>query len=406
MLLSGEELRGVFRRLNPFDEHGALRPEQERLTVLAANANMPVEIFGRAIVMAAAHGEGSPVIIQMSYNALKMTGGASDTYGPIAGVRRAEEPDPLVSGAMIAAYLIREFTEHYGAKCVALSLDHFKVPAFKPGPISPRRSRRAARALLEDALEIARPVLPELAKADPALLEEYTDYLCQEEYAAFKRDFLNVVQAVSPAWGMIDTERLPPLLDYVVTKEISDAIRQDLGNYGMMLEAEYGATGQSGAARQYQAIRGDELQSFADEVANFVEYTGADGIAYPIGMEHAAKRDEVHDPDVERLLLVQSRIYQKTGRYVPFAQHGGTGASFLARGLVGKNNVNTLFLVTGAAKFAGWVTQYREGIEAGDKRVGGTDMYMEATRGIAEVCLEKLREAGTYGMATQCLTRL
>jgi len=406
VLLSGSELRAIFRWQCPFDQSGRLVDTGARRTVLAANANMPVEIFGRAMVMAASSGDGSPVIIQLSHNALDAIGGSAATIPAIAGAQRFDVPDPLVSGATIAAGLIDEFTEHYGAECVALSLDHFQVPAFAPGKslVSSRlASPNQAKSQIQDASEAASRVLGEQARPGDEIMRHYVGYLCSEEYTHFKREFLAVVGAISPAWGMIDTERLPPLLDFVVTREISRAVREDLGNTDMMLEAEYGATGQSGRALPYERLQGEALDRFADEVATFVDYTGADGIAYPIGMEHAAKRGEEHEPDTLRLETVQGRILRSTGRYVPFAQHGGTGAAFLARGLVGKNNVNTRFLVTAASAFYNWVKDHGQDILAGEKKASGNDMYAQVVRQVAGDCVAKLEEAGTLGTAPDCL---
>lgn len=409
MLLTGSELRAIFRWQCPFGEPGGLVGPGARRTILAANANMPVEIFGRAMVMAASSGDGSPIIIQLSYNALETIGGSASTIPAITGAQRFDVPDPLVSGATIAAGLVDEFTEHYGAECVALSLDHFTVPEFNPGQRaepSHMASTNLARSQIQDASEVAAQVLGEQARPRDEIARQYVEYLCSEQYAWFKREFLAVVGAISPAWGMIDTEKLPPLLDFVVTRDISHAIREDLGNTDMMLEAEYGATGQSGKAVPYEMLQGDSLSRFADEVATFVEYTGADGIAYPIGMEHAARKGEEHQPDTLRLETVQSRILQRTGRYVPFAQHGGTGAAFLARGLVGKNNVNTKFLVTAASAFYNWVKGHGQDILAGEKKASGTEMYAQVVREVAAECVSKLEEAGTLGATPDCLVAM
>jgi fructose/tagatose bisphosphate aldolase len=394
MLLSGDELRKIFRLMCPFAENGELLPEPARRTVLAANANMPMEIFGRAMVMAAAEGLGSPIIVQVSYNALLAMGNGG--AGP--GTR-----DALVLGARIASFLLEEFAGHHGADCVALSLDHFKVPPFghaKPGSTA---SKRVQRARLLDAMDALADVLPGARQLGKDVLDAYLDYLCSDEYAAFKRDFLSVVSAISPAWGMIDTEHLPPLLDFAVTKEISDGVRNEVGDTGMMLEAEYGATGQSGTDVPYKRLDGEELGSFAAQVCAFVSYTAADGIAYPIGMEHAARTGETHEPDALRLRRVQGKLFLHTGRYVPFAQHGGTGAAHLERGLVGKNNVNTRFLAAGAGSLLNWMDGHRQGIEAGEKSACGHEMYVEAVRQINMECLTKLKEAGTYGMAPECI---
>jgi fructose/tagatose bisphosphate aldolase len=445
VLLTGSDLRAIFRWQCPFDVPGGqggagpggrerrtaaeyagagqsgacqsdagissagISSKGHRRTILAANANMPVEIFGRALVMAASAGDGSPIIIQLSHTALQTIGGSASTVPAIEGAQRFDVPDPLVSGATIAATLIDEFTEHYGAECVALSLDHFQAPSFNPG-MSLAASRFAspnlARSLIRDASDASRDVLGEDAAPGDEIIRHYVDYLCSEHYAHFKTEFLAVVGAINPAWGMIDTERLPPLLDFVVTRDVARAVREDLGITDMMLEAEYGATGQSGKAIPYERLEGKALDRFADEVAAFVEYTGADGIAYPIGMEHAAKKGEEHEPDTLRLETVQRRILQRTGRYVPFAQHGGTGAAFLARGLVGKNNVNTRFLVTAASAFHNWVRDHGQDIRAGEKKASGNDMYARVVGEVARECVAKLEEAGTFGSGPDCLVAM
>jgi fructose/tagatose bisphosphate aldolase len=200
---------------------------------------------------------------------------------------------------------------------------------------------------------------------------------------------------------MIDTEHLPPALVFAVTRDITDAIRQELGNDDILIEAEFGATGQSGAGEGYRALRGQELEVFASQISAFLTYTGADGIAYPIGMQHAAPSGETHPPDVERLETVHRTVIQKTGRYVPFAQHGGTGAAFIARGLVGKHNVNTAFLVAMASSLAEHVEANREGIRKGKKSAAGTGMYLKAVEAVQQKAIDQLEETGTYGMASR-----
>jgi hypothetical protein len=41
MLLSGRELRAVFQHFCPFDQEGNLLDEGSRVTILAANVNLP-----------------------------------------------------------------------------------------------------------------------------------------------------------------------------------------------------------------------------------------------------------------------------------------------------------------------------------------------------------------------------
>jgi len=382
MALESRHLRKVFAWQNPFRAgDGPPGATGGGLgTILAANANFPLELEVKAFCRAAAHGDGSPLIIQFSHNALRFIGGR-DPGGPAAGAGLART---------VTDYYIRK-TE---ATHVAVSLDHFRVPAYPLRGGAAHRSARMARAAIDDAVEASRGVLGGVPEGE---LESYAAYLSSGAYAGFRRELAAVLTALKPAWAMIDTERLPPVLDFAVTRDMVEFIRSDLGRPETMIEAEYGATGSAGEARDYVPLRGEDLDRFADEVAAFAAYTGADGISYPIGMEHAAPSGERHEPDEERLRVVQRRIMEVTGRYVPFAQHGGTGAARLVRGFVGKNNVNTHFLVRAANRMADRVQACLDGIRAGEKEACGVDLYEEAVRAVTEAALEKLREAGSLG---------
>ncbi len=401
MLLTGKELRAIFQHLSPFDGKGNLLPETERVTVLASNANLPLEVQGRAFAMAAAHGKQSPMIVQLSYNSAETIGNDPNRIKPLGGVDVTVEEATVVAGARQAATLLEQYAAAYGAKFMALALDHFQVPKYDEQALSEkprerkRLDRRLAEARIMHAAEYMYPVFGAEADLNEQTLRLYINYLVSPEYAAFRRNFLATVQAVKPAWGMIDTEKLPPILDFVVTREITEAVRELLGNDDMMIEAEFGATGTSGQALVYQQLAPEELETFAKQVACFVTYTGADGIAYPIGMEHAAKKDDKHEPDVARLLAVQQELYRSTGQYVPFAQHGGTGAASLARGLVGKNNINTYYLVAGANALADHVEAHVDGIRAGDKKYAGGGIYLQMLEATAESALKKLAETGS-----------
>lgn len=375
-LLGGRELRTVFEWQNPF------RDQAHRVTVLAANANFPLELEIKAFCRAAADWPGSPLIIQISHNALKKVGGT--------------DPSAAIRGAELAAVVLAQGTAETGARHVAAALDHFRVPRY-PGDGGEGSSRavRLARATVDDALEAARGVIGSISEPE---LESYVRYLSSPAYTAFKRELAAVMTALHPAWAMVDTERLPPVLDFALTRDSVEFIRRGLGFTETMIEVEYGATGSSGQALEYTALAGDDLAHFADEVAAFVAYTGADGISYPIGMEHAAPLGSRHEPDEPRLEAVQTRIYQVTGRYVPFAQHGGTGAARLVRGLVGKNNVNTHFLVTAANRLADWVEARVSGIRSGEKDACGVELYLDAAEAVREATVAKLKEAGTFGV--------
>ena len=379
MALGGAELRQVFAWQNPFQA----TESAPRATILAANANFPVEIQVRAFCLAAADWPGSPLIIQFSHGALKIIGGQGSM--------------PAISGARLSRFVLEQALRESGASYVASALDHFKVPPYPgDGREGGSRAVRVARANVDDAREAARGLLGEVASPE---LDAYSSYLSSPAYADFKREFAATVLTLDPAWAMIDTERLPPILDYALTRDLIDFTRRELGFGEMMLEAEYGATGLAGKDRLYEPLRGDELARFADEVASFVAYTGADGIAYPIGMEHGAPTGERHEPDIERLSAVQTRILQVAGRYVPFAQHGGTGAALLALGLVGKNNVNTHFLVAAANRITDRTLADVDRIRAGVKEACGTGLYTGAEEAVREATVQKLKETGTFGAA-------
>lgn len=401
MLLSGRELRAIFTHFCPFDAEGNLLPEDRRVTVLASNANLPLDIEARAFAMAAASGEQSPMLVQVSYNAAETFGSDPRRVPTPAGVGRLSNEAAVVTGARQLASTLEHFAEAYGARYLALALDHFQVPKYDESALSQvkktRKSldRRVAEARVLHAAEYMYPVFGQEADLTEKLMELYVNYLVSPAYVAFRRDFLATVQAVRPAWGMIDTEKLPPILDFVVTREIVDSVRCLLGDQSMMIEAEFGATGQSGQALSYQKLTGEKLQQFARQVASFVMYTGADGIAYPIGMEHAAKKDEKHAPDEERLRVVQRELFLAVGRYVPFAQHGGTGAASLVKGLVGKNNINTHYLVAGANALTDFVEKHAAGIRLGDKKYAGTGMFMQMLTAVTDATLAKLGETGS-----------
>ncbi|MHB8946995.1 MAG: class II fructose-bisphosphate aldolase [Bacillota bacterium] len=410
-MLTGRELARIFEHYTPFEGDASLKPERERVTILAANANLPLEVQARAFAMAAAEGEGSPLIVQLSHNALSLIGGDPEAFPTPPGVHRDDQVRPVIDGAVIGNWMIEEFAAHYGAELVAVSLDHFKLPPYDPpgqsgeaGPglhfseeLAPLDIELAERRIVH-ALAALEPVHGEGLDRSEETLGSYVKYLCGARYRQFKQDFMAVVGTISPAWAMIDTEKLPPVLDFAVTRDVIDAVRQDMGNHDVVIEAEYGATGTRGQAIPYRPTRGPELESLARQIAAFIAYTGAEAIAYPIGMEHAARTADAHEPDVERLLAVQREIITWTGRYVPFVQHGGTGAANVVRGLVGKDNVNTRFLVAGANALADRVLANQRDIRAGDKSACGTGLFTTMTAAVYEATIQKLKECGSYGL--------
>lgn len=372
-LLSGRELQKVFRHFCPFYEDGHLKPEEERGTILAANTNNFDE--SRAFVELAAEGDQSPLIVQFSLNANKKFGGDPSSVFTPPGV--TYHGDPAVRGARIGALWMRELVDTYGADFVAISLDHFTVPDFTPGgEYEPtEKQRKAYRKRVEDAAEfLAQKGFQDEADLMGAEVESYLDYLTSKKYQQFRYHFLKTVEVMDPAWGMIDTEDIPPALNFVITRDIVDGVRKELNNAEMMLEAELGATGQSGDEAGYAAMRGEELECFAQLVASFIAYTSGEGLAYDIGMKHAARTGELHEPDIHKLEVVQRTVMLESGVYAPFAQHGGTGTAAIPRGLIGKTNVNTAMLVMATnARFDFFLDNWR-GIRAGDKKPCGTDV--------------------------------
>ena len=340
-LLAGRQLRAIFDHYCPFDENGNLKPENQRVTLVAANSNNWWET--RAFVQAAAQGEQSPIIVQFSHNSNRKIGGDPTGIFVPNGVKYYA--NPVVNGAQANAEWIAMEAEAWGADFVAVSLDHFKVPKFDA---SKEYQRRATP--VDYAAKVDGAVAYLQQKGLAQMIEDfdagaYLGYLNSVDYQQFRADFLDTVSVMQPAWGMIDTEGIPPVLDFIITQDIATGVRVDLANNDMMLEAELGATGTSGDEVEYKQMSDEELAEFANLTAAFIGYTGAEGVAYDIGMKHSAKSGEKHPTDVRKLEVVQHTIIEQTGIYAAYAQHGGTGAADVPRGLIGKTNLNTCFLV-------------------------------------------------------------
>lgn len=398
--LTGRQLKRCFGRFCPFEKDGSLKSQEDRVTILASNLNPPVDVEGRAFVMAAAQGEQSPMIVQIAYNSMSLSGGRASHFKPPEGVTRQTLPHPTSDGAKLSVEVLEHLVNQYGAKYVAVSLDHFNVPKFDLTIFSSEPAKRSleselAEARIKGAIDFMESTFGK-TQVDDKTFRAYVGYLSSPAYIEFKRNFVNVVAAISPAWGMIDTEELPPVLDFVVTREMSDSVKKEFGNEDVMLEAEFGATGRRGEKVEYDVLRGKGVEDFADQVAAFVKYTGAEGISYPIGMVHAAKIGERYEPDIERLEAVQRKLFLETGDYIPFAQHGGTGAAKVVRGLIGKNNINTKYLVAGANAVADHYESNKEAVRAGDKKACGTDIYVLMVRAIFDATVEKLKETASY----------
>jgi fructose/tagatose bisphosphate aldolase len=394
--LDGRQLRKIFDGFCPFGENLQLKPEDQQVTILAANSNNWWST--RAFVMAASMGKQSPIIIQFSYNSNIKIGGDPNTIWVPEGINYTA--NAVVNGAKANADWIAMEADAWGADYVAVSLDHFKVPGFKPG----KQYKTAATpfdyaGLLEEARDFikGRGLDRVAAEADDATMKEYLAYMTSTEYQGFRSDFMQTVSVMDPAWGMIDTDGIPFVLDFAITRDFSMGVREGLGNSHMMLEAELGATGTSGDDIAYEPMRGENLDEFANLAAAFVEYTGAEGMSYDIGMKHAAKADETHPADEHKLEVVQRTIIEQTGVYAAYAQHGGTGAAEVSRGLVGKTNINTAFLVAGSQARASHFAAAGAKVDGGDKKVCGTDVETHIyLRSLYESCLERYETTGSY----------
>ena len=398
-LLNGKELKAIFDYLVPFYKGGILKSEEERATLLASNANIPLEVQLRGFVEASVSAD-APMIIQLSYNSNNISGSHEKSIPPFKGISKNSAMNSAVEGAKRAAEMIEWYASDYNADLIAISLDHFAVPKFSEDKKLEDNLEKAlgfmkitcASAFMEESGQFS----GELEELDDELEDAYASYLASPEYVKFKSDFLLTVQAIKPAWAMIDTEKIPPVLDFAITKDIVDAVRNILGDKEVMIEAEFGATGTSGKEEEdpYANI---SAQDFAEKVACFIRYTGANGIAYPIGMKHAAIKDEKHEADIERLEVVQRRLW-KEFRHIPFAMHGGTGAAKVPRGLVGKVNINTEYLTEGANYLLEWCEKNKEGILNREKKACGTPMFTKMIDAIAASALKKIEESGSYGL--------
>jgi len=395
-LLTGRQLRKIFDHYCPFDEDGNLRPNDERVTLCANNSNNWWET--RAFVQAAAQGDQSPMVIQFSYNANRKIGGDPSAIFVPEGV--SYHANAVTNSAKIMSDWLAMEVEAWGADFVAASLDHFKVPKFSPTA----QYERAAtpidyEAKIDDALAYLRKQGLDAiaAEVDDDTFAAYSNYLRSVAYRNFRADFLDTVRIMRPAWGMIDTEGIPPVLDFVITKDIANGVRTDLNNNDMMLEAELGATGTSGDEVEYEEMSDEQLAEFAHLAASFIGYTGAEGIAYDIGMKHAAKSGEKHPTDTRKLEVVQRTIIEETGIYAPFAQHGGTGAADVPRSLIGKTNLNTCYLVAGTqARFA-YMDEHADLVRAGDKKICGTDVETHVyLQGVYEEVVHRFEGTGSW----------
>jgi len=397
-LLTGRQLRAIFDHYCPFDEDGNLKPEDQRVTLVAANSNNWWET--RAFVQAAAQGQQSPIIVQFSYNSNRKVGGDPTAIFVPDGVKF--HANPVINGGRAMADWIAMEAEAWGADFVAVSLDHFKVPKFNASKEYQRRATPVDYAAKIDAAVayLEQKGLAQVMEDFDA--DAYLGYLNSVDYQQFRADFLDTVSVMRPAWGMIDTEGIPPVLDFIITQDITTGVRVDLANNDMMLEAELGATGTSGDEIEYQPMSDDELAEFANLTAAFVDYTGAEGVAYDIGMKHAAKSAEKHRTDEHKLEVVQRTIIEQTGVYAAYAQHGGTGAADVPRGLIGKTNLNTCFLVAGSQARFEYFDANADAVRAGDKKICGTDVETHVyLRGVYDAVVGRYQGTGSYQIGAE-----
>ncbi len=134
----------------------------------------------------------------------------------------------------------------------------------------------------------------------------------------------------------------------------------------------------------------------------FVDYTGAEGVAYDIGMKHAAKSAEKHRTDEHKLEVVQRTIIEQTGVYAAYAQHGGTGAADVPRGLIGKTNLNTCFLVAGSQARFEYFDANADAVRAGDKKICGTDVETHVyLRGVYDAVVGRYQGTGSYQIGAE-----
>ena len=407
-LRTGRELKKVFQEVCPFEADGKLKPEEERVTLLASNVNIPFEVQMSAFVQASVVGEGSPQIIQVSYNAAKIAGRDPKKTPFYKGVERKSNLRPAVVGAARARRMLEEFVEDFGAEMIFLSLDHFTAPPFDPDLYSsPQGSggldHFTAKARIEEAIETMKPLYGKEVDISKDLFNAYVNYLCSDAVGGYRKDFLGAVYVSNPAWSMIDTGELPPVLNFALSRDLVDAVRKEIDNQDTIIEAEIASTGTSGEEIEHKKLSGEVLERYKDKVVLFVKFVGAEGVSYDIGMKHAAKKGEKHEPDVERLETVQRGLFLELGENIPFAQHGGTGAARVIKGLVGKDNINTQYLVDAANFFADHYEKNKEAIRGGVKSACGTGIYLNMVIVQAERAVSKLKETGSFGLVPRLL---
>lgn len=411
---TGRELRRIYDESLPFDFQGNLKSENELITLLASNSNYPNELETNAFVQAAAEDYGSPMLIQYSYTSTSMEG-ADITKMKLD--KRFTEIRPTGLGAWFGNLLLHKYASFYGADMLFMTLDHFTSPNFNFDKAKESLESKLdtaeygiAKTKMIRAYDVLKPTLGKEVEINGEIMERYIGYMLSPEYQSYRKDFLAAVQYGNPAWAMIDTGGLPIILNFATSKDIADAVRNELNNYDVMIEAEISATGQSGEEQEYKywledptgegnVMTEEERSKEKALTFNFIDYVNADAIAYEIGMEHAAKSGVVHEPDEAKLKDIQWSLYKIRGRHIPFAQHGGTGSSKIIKGLVGKYNINTQYLYAGAKAELDRCKELEDQINGRVKKAIGTDRFLEEIAKVRETALSYLKSTGAYGLA-------
>lgn len=414
MLRTSRELRAVLEATYPFDENGELLPLEDRCTMLASNANFDLPIQLRGFAMASAAFDGSPQIIQISYTAADQTGSHPKKLAPIEGVTRNTETRPAAIGAQRARQMLQWYIEDYQADLVWMSLDHFTSPKFSQEKYSQKQGSSGiyepvAVTLLQDAIE---SVGLDVSKEE---LQAYLNYLTGDEFGSYVRDFFGAVALGKPAWAMIDTGDTPTAVNLASTKWMVDTVRSGLDNDGVIIEAEFSATGSSGEEEAYAYWPGpdapegaptmtdQEQETFVNQITTFAQKTDADAIAYEVGSKHAAKVGEAFAIDVGKLNTVQPALRNVMGRRIPYAGHGGTGFKWEPNliGPVFKRNINTQYLYTGTMSQVRWVDKYRQGIENREKGAIGRDRKLAEVNAAAESAMGLLKDCHSWQKGPQ-----
>jgi len=412
ILRTGNELRKILDAYLPFTKGGKLKPKKQLVTIVASNSTFPNDLFTRAMAQASAEDRGSPQIVQYSYTSVLMAG--DDPGKTKSRLTWTSNRSPCGIGAeSINAILSRE-AEACGADMLFLGLDHFVAPKLEDAPIANGPvgfNDQVAELRIHDAQSALKPILGRNVNLTDATAAKYVNYMVSPQYQKYRKDFLDAVKYGNPAWAMIDTGHLPLILNFATTRDILDAVRKELGNHDVILEAELSSTGKSGDRVGYVCWKGmkEEMRQTEIRLAlNFIDYTNADAIAYDIGMKHAAKLKESFEPDIEKLIAIQEALYidigsyRKVGRHIPFVQHGGSGASEIPLGLVGKVNKSTAYQRAAAQADYGWCVAHATEIASGEKTAISEVRHLGTVDAMRVACVGFLKETQTYGIAPKC----